>query len=159
MKRISLLVLSLLIVMTSITFAADRWYWVLSNDIESVFFDTATIHFEDKDPNHLVLREWIKFTYNQEGAQSLADEKHNNGNYSADWISTAYCLEDVSIFIKDKSVLFHGFYYYDSTGKLISQIVYKNAYQMNCIPGSLGEVIASRSIIYAADNIKTIGPR
>ena len=158
MKRISILALVVLFMMSCTVFAADRWYWVSSNDTESVFFDTTTIKFENRQPGHIQFKAWVKFQYNEEGTQKLADQKHAVGDYSIDWSQVSYTLENVSIFLNGPYVSFHGIYYYDSNGSVLLYVPESTPW-ISTVPGSVGEDIVRTLIIYTANNISSISKR
>ncbi len=151
-KRISMLVLVLLVAMSATAMAA-KWEWLDMQNGQVYFFDTESVEYKiesDKtESNNIVINReeiyyWEKQSYDMEAAKQLAKQLDDKR-----FSKVAYKLNYIKLTKKPKTRTIISTIYYDQDGKTIMSFSYKdNEGAQILAPDSIGEYLFDRVVAY-----------
>ncbi len=155
MKRILLLVMSIMILFSGSVFA-ENWQWVDSNDSVGFFFDKDSVKYDimpalfvgQKEQIHRDIKNcWVKVAYTAKSASELA-KSYDDDSFN----SVSYSLEKWTMYKERIAVEFVA--YYDNDGNTVYSSYVNNSSLI--VPGSFGESVCIAVNSYCLNNDKKV---
>ncbi len=152
MKRISILTLMFVVLLSCTAFAAN-WAWIDSNDKIGFFFDSNTIkyasyhdiHSNKTIPIKNTICFWQKTIYTPEAANQAADKTGLE-----EWRNVSYVIEYVILDKQNKCLSTNYSTFYDHDGNVIEQSAATHTSRV--IPDTMGESVYEVITTYAKNN-------
>jgi len=160
MKRISILTLVLLCLLSSTVFATIRWHWIGYNVGNTFYFDAATIHYSYLENNKTVqdkniISYSLKTTLTEQSRFNL--EKYMNKdekNPIIPWKNVAYMITQQNINISNKTITNNSIQCFDEKHVLLFSYKFKpgDAQFQEIMPDTFNDQIYRHVIRYAAEH-------
>lgn len=172
MKKIFLLSMLVMFILSSACFAADRYRWISSIDTFGYFFDTQTIKHIPKEgdqesfmrnPDKILtddgyIEVWIKYVYNEQGIQNTMSFREKNGFPNDGFENLSYSLELYQIKTnKQEMALLENIYYNSDNIVLASYHTYPYMLTWEkAVPSSVGEDIYKSILNHELQQYRTL---
>ena len=153
MKKIAwILTLFLFTTLSSVTFAAERYQWMTSDDSKGFFFDTRTIEFGKnyytRKTDFQTVRVWIKTEYTEKGVNERLASREEQGLDNSGFYALSYSLDRYEINSSANTILYLAGADYKENGLVIRS--YRTEYiPQSIVPDSVGEMWSKEVFIYA----------
>ena len=138
MKRLSILLIILMLMLSSVTYAAN-WQWILSTDEQGYFFDTQSVVYTGQTNSYAYgegAQYWMKVVFTP---SSAAEQANIYDDYKLSRAS--YKIQKERLDFTNKKITYLGnSVFYDETGRVIASYD-SGEYTNDIIPGTVGEAI------------------
>ena len=153
-KRISMLALVLLLMMSATAMAA-KWEWIYSTDEDGWYFDADSITYKINIMKKIeddVICYWEKHIYTEQAANELAEKIHDE---RFEQLSYVLSYNEIDKMKKTRSI--RETIFYDVDGKTIGSLpAYYGTRDEKIAPGTVGELIIDTVVAYCKEHHKEI---
>lgn len=144
MLKRTIVLFFVLLLISSIANALDRYQWIESDDKMGYFFDTYTLKFVpglDGKPNTSIVDVWIKVVYNDDGRNFEIRKRTDDNLSTAGFYDLNYALFHYQINYKNNQICQLGYIYYANDGYILDSYETQPYLSRwgNITPGTIGE--------------------